>query len=133
MTNLYETLGINKDATPTEIKSAYRRLALLSHPDKLPPASTPEIIAASNEKFQAIGFAYTVLKDELRRKRYDLTGRTEEGEEGLESRSDEEWKAYFKQLWKGEVNAETLDQFKQQYQGSAFSSLSLSSCYNDSG
>jgi len=46
--DFYETLNIQKDATPEEIKSAYRRLALIHHPDK--DRENPE----ATEKFQRV-------------------------------------------------------------------------------
>ena len=51
-TILYQILGIEKTATPVEIKKAYRKLALLKHPDKNP--DDPE--AAAN--FQKLNKAY---------------------------------------------------------------------------
>ncbi|SGZ22507.1 BQ5605_C022g09498 [Microbotryum silenes-dioicae] len=114
--DLYATLNLNRTATEAEIKSAYRRGALLSHPDKLPPTASEVEILASQLRFQRISYAYNVLKDEKRRKRYDDTGRTDEGR-GIE-RSEDEWREYFKELWTGQINAETIDQFKKEYQGS---------------
>jgi len=114
-TSLYETLELDGDASPSAIKLAYRRLALVHHPDKLPQGASPVQIDAANQKFQAIGLAYAVLKDEKRKERYDRTGRTDEA--GDEAKTEAEWKEYFKELWQGEVNAETLDQFKENYQG----------------
>lgn len=78
-------------------------------------------------KFQQIGFAYDVLKDEKRKSNYDATGKTEEVMSG---KSEEEWKEYFKELWKGEVNAETLDEFKKNYQGLLFFSLGCDFTYD---
>lgn len=67
--------GINLDA----IKKAYRRLALLNHPDKHAASSANEDEKrAKSLKFQQVGFAYAVLSDEKRRKRSDATGRTDE-------------------------------------------------------
>ncbi|SCV68970.1 BQ2448_1990 [Microbotryum intermedium] len=114
--DLYATLKIARTATESEIKSSYRRQALLSHPDKLSAQATVSQIEASQLKFQQISYAYNVLKDEKRRKRYDETGRTDEGA-GL-GRSEDEWREYFKELWTGQVNAQTMDQFKKEYQGS---------------
>jgi hypothetical protein len=113
--DLYSVLTLSSTATPAEIKSAYRRLALLHHPDKQASA-TPEQLEEANTKFQQIGFAYAVLKDEGRRRRYDESGRTDEGS-GERARSEAEWKDYFRELWSGEVNAETLDEFQRNYQG----------------
>lgn len=113
--SLYGLLSptLTSSSTPAEIRSAYRRSALSCHPDKLPPTSTPADLSAASVKFAQIGFAYDVLKDEKRRERYDKTGETGE----VVSMSEAEWKDYFKELWKGEVNAETLDEFKNKYQG----------------
>jgi DnaJ-class molecular chaperone len=57
----YQTLGVNRDATPDEIKSAYRKLASKHHPDK----------GGSKEQFQAIQSAYAVLSDPQQRQQYD--------------------------------------------------------------
>ncbi|MEE3927997.1 molecular chaperone DnaJ [Mycoplasmopsis ciconiae] len=63
----YEVLGIKKDATESEIKSAYRKLAMKYHPDKLKDGS-------SDEKMRELNEAYEVLKDSEKRKMYDAYG-----------------------------------------------------------
>ncbi|ESZ91923.1 DnaJ domain protein [Sclerotinia borealis F-4128] len=68
-TTYYEALGVKSDATELEIKKAYRKLAIITHPDKNPGDDT------AHEKFQAIGEAYQVLSDEDLRKRYDKFGK----------------------------------------------------------
>jgi len=68
---LYAVLDIPADASSEAVKLAYRRLALQHHPDKCRGA---EGESASNETFARIAFAYEVLGNEQRRKRYDLTG-----------------------------------------------------------
>ncbi|PWN37076.1 DnaJ-domain-containing protein [Meira miltonrushii] len=110
--DLYGALGVNKEATEDEIKKAYRKAALKYHPDKQKGNETEKQDASS--KFQQIGYAYAVLSTPARKARYDSTGRTDESmfEEAMD------WNAYFKELWTGEVNADTLDEFKQKYQGS---------------
>lgn len=64
-TNYYEVLGVNKNATADEIKSAYRKLALRYHPDRNPGNK------AAEDKFKEIAEAYSVLGDEKKRKEYD--------------------------------------------------------------
>jgi curved DNA-binding protein len=63
----YDILGVSRDASPDEIRRAYRTLARRYHPDvnKEPDA---------DERFKEIGEAYEVLSDEDKRKRYDRLG-----------------------------------------------------------
>lgn len=64
----YEVLGVRRDATPEELKKAYRKLAMQYHPDKNPGDKEAE------EKFKEVGEAYRVLSDENLRARYDRYG-----------------------------------------------------------
>ncbi len=64
----YEVLGVARTATPQELKSAYRKLAIQHHPDKNP--ENP----ASEEKFKECTEAYEVLADPDKRVRYDRFG-----------------------------------------------------------
>ncbi|KAF8527935.1 DnaJ domain-containing protein [Hysterangium stoloniferum] len=67
----YDLLSISPTATQEEIRQAYRRESLRTHPDRLPDA-TPEQKRRATEKFQAVADAYYVLSDPTRRKEYDL-------------------------------------------------------------
>lgn len=69
-TELYEFLGVAKTASASEIKKAYRKMALQKHPDK----------GGDPEEFKKIQGAYEVLKDEEKRQKYDQYGL-----EGLEN------------------------------------------------
>ncbi|KAJ1731696.1 hypothetical protein LPJ61_002406 [Coemansia biformis] len=66
---LYDALGVDRGATPAEIKRAYRRLALRHHPDRNHGAP-----ASSTGEFVRIQYAYDVLLDERRRRIYDRYG-----------------------------------------------------------
>ena len=66
-TDYYETLGVPRDATPEQIKKAYRRLAMKFHPDV---ASEPD----AADRFKRIGEAYEVLSDTHKRDIYDRGG-----------------------------------------------------------
>ncbi len=75
----YETLGVDKNADPTTIKKAYRKLALKHHPDKTKGDK------ASEEKFKKISEAYAVLSDPKKREQYDTYG-----SEGFQQRYSQE-------------------------------------------
>ncbi len=60
----YEILEVNKKASQEDIKSAYRRLAILYHPDKNKASEAEEL-------FKGIAEAYSVLSDPSKRKQYD--------------------------------------------------------------
>ncbi|MDQ4122268.1 MAG: molecular chaperone DnaJ [Acidobacteriota bacterium] len=64
----YQILGVQKNASEQEIKSAYRKLALQYHPDKNPGDAVAE------EKFKEAAEAYSVLSDADARARYDRFG-----------------------------------------------------------
>jgi len=66
--DLYEILGVSRDASQDDIKKAYRRLARKHHPDVNPGDKSSE------EKFKEIGMAYEILSDPEKRKRYDMLG-----------------------------------------------------------
>ncbi|MFH1619305.1 MAG: DnaJ domain-containing protein, partial [bacterium] len=65
----YQILGIPRNATQDEIKSAFRRAALKHHPDRNPGDR------ASEEKFKEMNEAYEVLSDSSKRRIYDQHGR----------------------------------------------------------
>lgn len=70
----YEILGVSKDASESDIKKAYRKLAMKHHPDK---SKEPD----AEEKFKEISEAYAVLSDKEKRAQYDRFGHA-----GIDSR-----------------------------------------------
>ncbi|MCX6343897.1 MAG: J domain-containing protein [Armatimonadetes bacterium] len=73
----YRILGVDRNASEKEIKSAYRKLARKHHPDVNPGDN------ASEEKFKEVSEAYEVLSDKDKRSRYDQFGQYyESGRQG---------------------------------------------------
>lgn len=66
----YEVLGIPRNATPDQVKRAYRKLAKQHHPDRNPGDKTAE------SRFKEVQAAYEVLSDPEKRKLYDQFGHT---------------------------------------------------------
>ena len=77
--DFYKILGVSRDASPEEIKKAYRQLAKELHPDRNPDDKEAE------ERFKDVSGAYGVLSDEEKKKLYD-----EFGEIGLREGFDPE-------------------------------------------
>src|SRR5580658_3208880 len=82
-TDFYEVLGVARDATPEQIKSAYRKAALKWHPDR-----NPEKKEEAEHQFRAASEAYAVLSDEQKRSMYDRYGMAGRGQRGADLRYD---------------------------------------------
>lgn len=68
MSDIYETLGIPRDASPKAVQSAYRALAKKYHPDRNVGDED------AKAKYAAVDLAYRILSDPERRAKYDATG-----------------------------------------------------------
>ncbi|CAL9238602.1 unnamed protein product [Arabidopsis halleri] len=66
----YNVLGIRKDASVSDIRTAYRKLAMKWHPDRY--ARNPGVAGEAKRRFQQIQEAYSVLNDENKRSMYDV-------------------------------------------------------------
>ncbi|CAI4914740.1 CGH_3_HP_G0023210.mRNA.1.CDS.1 [Saccharomyces cerevisiae] len=100
-TEYYDILGIKPEATPTEIKKAYRRKAMETHPDKHP--DDPDAQA----KFQAVGEAYQVLSDPGLRSKYDQFGK----EDAVPQQGFEDASEYFTAIFGGDGFKDWIGEF----------------------
>ncbi|XP_068597334.1 dnaJ homolog subfamily C member 9 [Brachionichthys hirsutus] len=107
--NLYEVLGVKKDATEAEIRRSYYKVSLKVHPDRAPedPLAT--------EKFQVLGKLYAVLNDEEQRAIYDEQGVVDE-ESGI-LRQDRCWEDYWRLLFP-KITVQDILEFEVKYKGS---------------
>lgn len=81
----YKTLGLQKNASEKEIKSAFKKLAKSHHPDTE---------SGSEEKFKEINEAYEVLKDDSKKSRYDYLYKTVQEENNFKARDFKQSKMY---------------------------------------
>jgi len=107
----YEVLQLSRTASADEVKSTYRKLALKHHPDKARPGDRE----SAHKAFQEIAFAYAILSDERRRKRYDATGNT--AESANIDDDDFNWVDFFREQSENVVGGEMIEQVKKEYQG----------------
>ena len=115
--SLYELLGVTSTAEVPEIKAAYKRRVLETHPDKLAAASggqPPDAvhIEKANAAFAAVHKAYEVLSDGARRQKYDESGLTDEESDEFKSAYE-----YYRSLHR-KVTAEDIDAFAAKYRES---------------
>ncbi|KAJ5225985.1 Heat shock protein DnaJ [Penicillium chermesinum] len=109
--NLYKLLGVESDATPDAIKSAYKKKALKHHPDKVSEENRDE----AHRLFQQIALAYGVLSDERRRKVYDRTGRTDDA---FSEDGDFDWMDFYREQLSAMLDTRAISDFKKKYQNS---------------
>lgn len=139
----YEVLELEAEATADDVKKAYRKLALKHHPGTCSPSSRSwssgtNTVAdkapadqkdAANKKFQEIAFAYAVLSDDRRRKRYDLTGSTAET---LEDDEDFNWLKFYREQFESMVNEESINRVANEYKNSEEERNDIISAYQKS-
>ena len=72
--DLYEIMGLHKNASSAEIHKQFRKLSMVEHPDKHLPGPQRD---AATKKYQEISAAHDILKDDEKRRIYDMTGDTD--------------------------------------------------------
>ncbi|KAI0190315.1 hypothetical protein F4808DRAFT_453886 [Astrocystis sublimbata] len=107
----YEVLRLERTATADQVKAAYRKLALKNHPDKVSEDQKQK----AHETFQSIAFAYAVLSDPARRKRYDETGSTSESIVDADGFS---WSDFYREQFRDAISNDAIEKFAAQYKGS---------------
>ncbi|CAK8560496.1 unnamed protein product [Lathyrus sativus] len=70
--DFYAVLGLNKECTDSELRNAYKKLAMKWHPDRCSASGNVKFVEEAKKKFQAIQEAYSVLSDSNKRLMYDV-------------------------------------------------------------
>ncbi|KAL2101733.1 hypothetical protein ACEWY4_003494 [Coilia grayii] len=118
--NLYEVLGVNKEASDADVRRAYYKVSLQVHPDR---AQGDEL---ATEKFQALGKVYEVLKDKDQRAIYDEQGIVDEESDCLDQ--DRNWEEYWRLLFP-KISLADIQEFEKKYKGTAEEKEDLSRLY----
>ncbi|KAM4607337.1 dnaJ homolog subfamily C member 9-like [Polymixia lowei] len=107
--DLYEVLGVAKEATDAEIRRSYYKVSLKVHPDRAPedPLAT--------EKFQVLGKLYAVLSDKEQRAVYDEQGVVDEESDVMSQ--DRCWEEYWRLLFP-KITVQDILEFEKKYKGS---------------
>ncbi|KAF7813994.1 chaperone DnaJ domain protein [Senna tora] len=70
--DFYAVMGLNKECTESELRNAYKKLAMKWHPDRCSASGNSKFVDEAKNKFQAIQQAYSVLSDSNKRFLYDI-------------------------------------------------------------
>jgi curved DNA-binding protein CbpA len=108
--DLYEdVLNVPKDCSPSQLRKAYYNQARQLHPDK-------NDCKEAKLKFQAISWAYSLLKDKRNREEYDRDGEIpyEDDDSDDEGQSKKSWKEYFDLIF-GKLSTDDIDSFAEKY------------------
>lgn len=102
-----DVLHVSKDCTPSQLRKGYYKQALKFHPDKNKSKE-------AKLKFQAISWAYSLLKDQNKRKQYDEDGIIPCDDDETNEESKKSWKEYFDLIF-GKVSTDDIDSFARKY------------------
>ncbi|XP_016450255.1 uncharacterized protein LOC107775089 isoform X3 [Nicotiana tabacum] len=134
--DFYAVLGLKKECTATELKNAYKKLALKWHPDRCSASGNSKFVEEAKKKFQAIQEAYSVLSDANKRFLYDV-GVYDSGDDDDENGMGDflnEMAAMMNQNKSNENQGETFEElqdlFEEMFQ-SDVGTFSSSSCRSE--
>jgi len=122
--DLYQVLGLDKQANESQIKKAYHKLSLRVHPDRV----VEEDRELATRKFQCIGAIYALLSDASRRGLYDECGEVDDENDPL--REDKDWEEYWRILFP-KITQKDIEKFEKEYKGSADEKEDIKKAYLD--
>ncbi|XP_076309880.1 dnaJ homolog subfamily C member 9 [Tachypleus tridentatus] len=107
---LYFVLGTGEDASEKELKTAYRKLSLKVHPDRVEEGQKAE----ATKKFQTLAKVYFILSDKEKKAVYDETGEVDD-ENDIPPERD--WSVYWRLLFP-KVSQKDIENYLKKYKGS---------------
>ncbi|XP_020638843.1 dnaJ homolog subfamily C member 9 [Pogona vitticeps] len=122
--DLYEVLGVRREASANEIRRGYHKVSLRVHPDRADPADKEE----ATLHFQILGKVYAVLSDKEQRALYDEQGIVDE--ESTVLTQDRNWEEYWRLLFK-KITVKDIEDFEKKYKDSAEELEDVKAAYED--
>lgn len=109
--DLYQVLGVRREASDGEVRRGYHKVSLQVHPDRVEEDQKED----ATRRFQILGRVYAVLSDKEQKAVYDEQGTVDEDSAGLNQ--DRDWDAYWRLLFK-KISLEDIQAFEKTYKGS---------------
>lgn len=121
--DIYKLFEVEKDAQENEIKKAYYKLSLKTHPDRVPE----EEKESATEKFKVLSKIYSVLSDKDKRSLYDEKGTIDDDDDdSLGAKWMSMWQQFFKP-----ITTEDISNFEKEYVGSDLEKNDIKKAYLD--
>ncbi|XP_019431708.1 PREDICTED: dnaJ homolog subfamily B member 6-like isoform X2 [Lupinus angustifolius] len=114
--DFYGVLGLNKECTESELRIAYKKLALKWHPDRCSASGNSKFVEEAKKKFQAIQQAYSVLSDANKRLMYDVGVYDSDDDENGMGDFLNEMVAMMSQTKPNENGGESFEELQQLFQ-----------------
>ncbi|KAK8664451.1 hypothetical protein V6N13_084240 [Hibiscus sabdariffa] len=114
--DFYAVLGLNKECTPTELRTAYKKLALRWHPDRCSASGNSKFVEEAKKRFQAIQQAYSVLSDANKRFLYDVGAYDSDDDENGMGDFLNEMAVMMSQTKSGENAEESFEELQQLFE-----------------
>ncbi|XP_053244560.1 dnaJ homolog subfamily C member 9 [Podarcis raffonei] len=122
--DLYQVLGVRREASADEIRRGYHKVSLRVHPDR----ADPDGKEAATRHFQILGKVYAVLSDQELRALYDQQGIVDE--ESTVLTQDRNWEEYWRLLFK-KITVKDIEDFEKKYKDSAEELVDIKAAYED--
>ncbi|XP_073649574.1 dnaJ homolog subfamily C member 9 isoform X1 [Tursiops truncatus] len=122
--DLYQVLGVRREASDGEVRRGYHKVSLQVHPDRVGEGDKED----ATRRFQILGKVYSVLSDKDQRAVYDEQGTVDEDSDVLSQ--DRDWEAYWRLLFK-KISLEDIQAFEKTYKGSEEELADIKQAYLD--